>query len=415
MVQHERADQVQQGQPDSDVPARLLARLTEVFLTALRLGVTSFGGPVAHIGYFRAEYVTRRRWLDERTFADLLALSQLLPGPASSQLGIAIGTLRAGRLGGFVAWLGFTMPSAILLILFAYGISTVDDIADAAWLRGLKIAVVPVVALAVWSMAQTLTPDRSRATFAIAAAVALLLAPGAGWQFVVIIVGGVLGWLILRQETDQPDAGKPRFSRTFGLVSLALFAILLITVSIASETVSNRWMELFASFYRSGSLVFGGGHVVLPLLEAEVVEPGWIDRDGFVAGYGAAQAVPGPLFTFSAYLGSSISFAPALWLGGLFALGAIFLPSFLLIWGGLPFWDRLRSNGPFRNAMLGVNAAVVGLLLAALYDPVWTSAIGNAEDFALAVVLLGLLAVWKLPPWSVVGIAALGGIVIDAI
>ncbi len=415
MVQHGDTDHAQPAQPDTAMSANLPARLAEVFFTALRLGVTSFGGPVAHIGYFKAEYVTRRKWLDDRTFADLLALSQLMPGPASSQLGIAIGTLRAGKLGGFLAWLGFTMPSAILLILFAYGISTVDDISDAAWLRGLKIAVVPVVALAVWSMAQTLAPDRTRATFAIAAAVAMLLAPGAGWQIVVIVAGGVLGWLVLRQETDQPDEGKPRFGRAFGIGSLALFAILLITVSIASETVSNSWVELFASFYRSGSLVFGGGHVVLPLLEAEVVEPGWIDQNSFVAGYGAAQAVPGPLFTFSAFLGSSINFAPALWLGGLFALGAIYLPSFLLIWGGLPFWDRLRSNAPFRNAMLGVNAAVVGLLLAALYDPVWTSAIGNAEDFALGVVLLGLLAVWKLPPWTVVGVAALGGIMIDAI
>ncbi len=415
MVQHESTGQVDSDDGETSAPASLLARLAEVFLTALRLGVTSFGGPVAHIGYFRAEYVNRRKWLDDRTFADLLALSQLLPGPASSQLGIAIGTVRAGRLGGFVAWLGFTMPSAVLLILFAYGISTIDDIADAAWLHGLKIAVVPVVALAVWTMARTLAPDRSRATLAIAAAVTMLLAPGAAWQIVVIAGGGFLGWVFLRQEKDRPGKASSRFGRKFGIGSLVLFVVLLVGLSITSETVSNRWTEVFASFYRSGSLVFGGGHVVLPLLEAEVVEPGWITRDGFVAGYGAAQAVPGPLFTFSAYLGSIIDFAPTLWLGGLFALGAIFLPSFLLVWGGLPFWDRLRSNGPFRNAMLGVNAVVVGLLLAALYDPVWTSAIGNAEDFALATLLFGLLAIWKLPPWTVVGIAALGGIVIDAI
>lgn len=392
-----------------------MARLAEVFLVALRLGVTSFGGPVAHIGYFREEYVSRRKWLDERSFADLLGLSQLLPGPASSQLGIAIGTLRAGRLGGFLAWLGFTMPSAILLVLFAYGISEIDDIAGSAWLHGLKIAVVAIVGLAVWSMARTLAPDRPRATLAIAAAVAMLLAPGAAWQIAVIAGGGVIGWLVLRQDEDQPGEARSRLGRKFGIGSLALFAALLIGLSIASETVNHRWTEVFASFYRSGSLVFGGGHVVLPLLQAEVVEPGWVTEDSFVAGYGAAQAVPGPLFTFSAYLGSLISFAPQQWVGGLFALGAIFLPSFLLIWGGLPFWDRLRSNEPFRNAMLGVNAAVVGLLLAALYNPVWTSAIRQPEDFALAAILFALLALWKLPPWLVVGLAALGGIAIDAI
>ncbi len=390
-------------------------RLSEVFLTALRLGLTSFGGPVAHIGYFREEYVNRRRWLDDRTFGDLLALSQFLPGPASSQLGIAIGTLRAGRLGGFIAWLGFTMPSAVLLILFAYGISNVDDISGSAWLRGLKIAVVPIVALAVWSMAKTLAPDRQRASLALAAAVVMLLVPGVGWQFAVIVGGGVIGWIALRSDELNSQGDRPRLGSKFGIAALVVFFVLLAGLSITSEAVANRWAEIFTSFYRSGSLVFGGGHVVLPLLEAEVVEPGWVGQDSFVAGYGAAQAVPGPLFTFSAYLGANISFAPALWIGGLFALGAIFLPSFLLIWGGLPFWDRMRSNSHFRNAMLGTNAAVVGLLLAALYDPVWTSAIGNAEDFALALVLFGLLAVWKLPPWTVVGIAALGGFVIDAI
>ena len=399
----------------TSTPTNRVARLVEVFLVALRLGVTSFGGPVAHIGYFRTEYVERRKWLDERSFADLLALSQLLPGPASSQLGIAIGTLRAGKLGGFVAWLGFTMPSAVLLIAFAYGVSAVDDISDAAWLHGLKIAVVSVVALAVWSMARTLTPDRPRVTVAIAAAVIMLVLSDALWQIAVIVGGGVIGWLVLRQESDQPEASTFKIGRKFGLSMLIMFGVLLIGLSIASEAVNDRWTEIFASFYRSGSLVFGGGHVVLPLLEAEVVEPGWVSEDGFVAGYGAAQAIPGPLFTFSAYLGSVIDFAPFLWLGGLFALGAIFLPSFLLVWGGLPFWDRLRSNAPFRNGMLGVNAAVVGLLLAALYDPVWTSAILRPEDFALAAVLFGLLAIWKLPPWLVVGIAALGGIVIDAI
>lgn len=393
-----------------------ISRLVEVLLTSLRLGLTSFGGPTAHIGYFRTEYVERRKWLDDRSFADLLALSQLLPGPASSQLGIAIGTLRAGRIGGFIAWLGFTMPSAALLILFAYGVSAVDDIADAAWLHGLEIAVVAVVALAVWSMAKTLAPDRQRATIAVAGAVVMLLAPGAAWQIAVIAGGALIGWALLRDETREEEAiEETRLGRRFAIGALVLFAGLLIGLSIFSEAVNNRWADVFASFYRSGSLVFGGGHVVLPLLEAEVVQPGWVGEETFVAGYGAAQAVPGPLFTFSSFLGSSMDFAPQLWIGGLYALGAIFLPSFLLIWGGLPFWDRLRTNRSFRNAMLGVNAAVVGLLLAALYDPVWTSTILRPEDFALAGVLFALLALWKMPPWLVVGIAALGGIVIDQI
>ncbi len=396
-------------------PGSSLSRVAEVFLVALRLGLTSFGGPVAHIGYFRTEYVNRRRWIDDRTFADFLALSQFLPGPASSQLGIAIGTLRAGRIGGFAAWLGFTMPSAVLLILFAYGLSNVDDISDAPWLRGLKIAVVPVVVLAVWSMAKTLAPDRSRSAIVIAASVLMLLTSDAYWQFIAIVAGGAIGWVVLRGEASSDAGQTARLGQKTGLALLALFFVLLIGLSVGSETIQNRWLEIFSSFYRSGSLVFGGGHVVLPLLEAEVVETGWVSTDQFVAGYGASQAIPGPLFTFSAYLGSVISFAPALWIGGLFALGAIFLPSFLLMWGGMPLWDRMRSIEGFRNAMLGVNSAVVGLLLAALYDPVWTSSVRNSEDFALALVLFGLLGVLKLPPWAVVGLAAAGGYVIDAL
>ena len=401
-------------------PGNVLA----VFLVALRLGLTSFGGPIAHIGYFREEYVSRRRWLDEHSFADLVALCQLLPGPASSQLGIAIGTLRAGPLGGFAAWLGFTMPSAIALIAFAYGIAQVDDVADAAWLHGLKVMVVAVVALAVWSMARTLCPDRPRQTMAIAAAAAMLLLSGAAWQVAVIVAGGVLGWAFLRQQAAQPVGQGYRTGRKFALAALAMFFILLIALPVASGIVRRSAgdgaslpptsVEVLSGFYTSGSLVFGGGHVVLPLLQEETVEPGWVTQDEFVAGYGAAQAVPGPLFTFAAYLGASIDgFMPAEWLGGLFTLGAIFLPSFLLVWGALPFWDRLRTNAAARRAVMGINAAVVGLLLAALYDPVWTSAISTPEDFALAVALFGLLAIWKLPPWLVVGIAAAGGMALE--
>jgi chromate transporter len=401
-------------------PARLLA----VFLVALRLGLTSFGGPIAHLGYFREEYVARRKWLDERSFADLVALCQLLPGPASSQLGIAVGTLRAGPLGGFAAWLGFTMPSAIALIAFAYGVAAIDDVADAAWLHGLKVMVVAVVALAVWSMARTLCPDRPRATMAIASAAAMLLLPGALWQVAVIVAGGVLGWAFLRQQTPRAAGQSYRLSRRLALASMALFLILLIALPIAAGIVRRSQesdtaaaatsTEVLSGFYTAGSLVFGGGHVVLPLLEVETVDRGWVTEDEFVAGYAAAQAVPGPLFTFSAYLGATIDgFMPAEWLGGLFALGAIFLPSFLLVWGVLPFWDRLRASGTARSAIMGINAAVVGLLLAALYDPVWVSAIAEPEDFALALALFALLAVWKLPPWLVVGLAAAGGIALE--
>jgi chromate transporter len=397
-----------------------IRRLAIVFLVALRLGVTSFGGPVAHLGYFRSEYVVRRRWLDEKAFADLIALCQLLPGPASSQLGIAVGMLRAGPLGGFLAWLGFTLPSAIALIVFAYGVSAIGDVAGSAWLHGLKIAVVAVVALAVWSMAKSLAPDRQRASLAIAAAVAMLFATGAAWQIAVIAGGGALGWIFLRDGAAVADTGDgygaSRRGRAFAIGALALFSLLLIGLSIAAGAFDNRPADVFASFYRSGSLVFGGGHVVLPLLQAETAGPGWVSADEFVAGYGAAQAVPGPLFTFSAFLGSSIDgLMPYRWLGGLFALGAIFLPSFLLVWGALPFWGALRTSRPVRSAMMGVNAAVVGLLLAALYNPVWTNAITAPEDFALALALFVLLAFWKLPPWIVVGLAALGGIAIEAV
>ena len=389
--------------------------LLEVLLVALRLGLTSFGGPVAHIGYFRAEYVERRGWLSEERFAELVALCQFLPGPASSQLGIAIGTGRAGYLGGLLAWLGFTLPSAIALAAFAYGVHEFGG-DGGGWLDGLKIAAVAVVAYALWGMGRTLTPDKPRITIAVAAAAALLLTGGVVAQVLVIVGGGVLGFALLKPGEAQPagDVGRRTGARV-GLLALALFALALVALPALTRVSDNEPLAVADSFYRSGSLVFGGGHVVLPLLEAEVVPTERVTKDEFLAGYGAAQAVPGPLFTFSAYLGTVMGVLEPWWLGGLLALAAIFLPSFLLVWGVLPFWERLRGYVAARRALLGVNAAVVGILLAALYDPVWTSAIDAPEDFAMGAVAFVLLAFWRTPPWLVVALAALAGAAMAAV
>lgn len=392
-----------------------ISRLLEVLLVALRLGLTSFGGPVAHIGYFREEYVVRRRWLSDERFAELVALCQFLPGPASSQLGIAIGTGRAGYLGGFLAWLGFTVPSAAALAAFAYGVHEFGG-NGGGWLDGLKIAAVAVVAFALWGMGRTLTPDRPRITIAVVAAAALLLTGGVAAQVLVIIGGAVLGlWLLRPGEAQQTgDAGR-RTGAKIGVLLLVLFAVVLLALPAVVRVVDNEPLSVADSFYRSGSLVFGGGHVVLPLLEAEVVPTELVTKDEFLAGYGAAQAVPGPLFTFSAYLGTAMGILDPWWLGGLLALVVIFVPSFLLVWGVLPFWERLRGIAPVRRGLLGVNAAVVGILLAALYDPVWTSAVDAPEDFALGAVAFVLLAFWKTPPWLVVALAALAGAVMAAV
>lgn len=387
-----------------------LGSFLEVFIAASRLGLTSFGGPVAHLGYFRQEYVERRRWLDEHTYADLVALCQLLPGPASSQVGIAIGIKRAGLLGGLAAWLGFTIPSAVALILFAYGVTAIGDVADSGWLGGLKIAAVAVVALAVWSMAKNLCPDRPRATVAIVSAIVMLAWPTAIGQVIIVVVAGIVGWRLFSE--GQPESGLVQqfpIGRAVAVSSLALFGILLVGLPLATQFSSNNHLQVFDSFFRAGSLVFGGGHVVLPLLQAQVVPPGWVGNQEFIAGYGAAQAVPGPLFTFSAYLGTMLYGGPNAWMGGVFTLTAIFLPSFLLVIGAVPFWDRLRGLRSFRGATRGINAAVVGLLLAALYHPVGTSAIRGSEDFGLALAAFALLALWKWPPWLVVVLSALGG------
>ncbi|HKW92473.1 MAG TPA: chromate efflux transporter, partial [Methylomirabilota bacterium] len=377
----------------------------EVLQAATRLGLTSFGGPVAHLAYFRDDYVVRRRWIDERTYADLVALCQFLPGPASSQVGIAVGILRAGLLGGLAAWIGFTLPSAIVLVLFGLGIRGLD-LTGAGWLHGLKIAAVAVVAQAVWGMARALCPDRERATIAILAALAMSAWPTAGGQVVVIVLAGLVGVRLLAGTAPAPaSTGRVPVGRPLAIGALAVFFALLLGLPIVRYLAPSHPLAVFDSFYRAGSLVFGGGHVVLPLLQAAVVPPGWVSNSAFLAGYGAAQAVPGPLFTFAGYLGAVMQAPPSGWAGAVLALVAIFLPSFLLVVGVLPFWHALRARAGFQAALRGINAAVVGLLLAALYNPVWTSAITAPADFALALAAFGLLALWSAPPWLVVALA----------
>ena len=379
-----------------------MSRVFEVLLVATRLGLTSFGGPIAHIGYFRDEYVVRRGWLTEQRFSELVALCQFLPGPASSQLGMAIGMRRAGFFGALAAWLGFTLPSAIALVLFAYGVEELGGEAS-EWLHGLKVVAVAVVALALWGMSKTLAPDRSRVTIAVLSAAALLFTNGVAIQLAVIAGGAVLGLALLRPTaSEQAPPPDKQTGAGVGALALIVFLALLLALPIANHLLDNFPLAIADSFYRSGALVFGGGHVVLPILEAEVVPTGWVTKDDFLAGYGAAQAIPGPLFTFAAYLGTATGVLSPKWLGGLLTLGAIFLPSLLLVVGVLPFWERLRGFTHVRGALLGVNAAVVGILLAALYDPVWTSAITSPEDFALAAAAFALLAFWKAPPWLVV-------------
>ncbi len=388
----------------------------EVLGVFLKLGVTSFGGPIAHLGYFRTEIVERRRWLDERSYADLVALAQFLPGPASSQVGIAIGQLRAGWGGALAAWLGFTLPSAIALVLFAYGIAALGDGAGGGWLHGLKVVAVAVVAQAVLGMMRTLAPDRERATLAVLAAAFVLLVPTAWAQIAAIVLGGIAGMLVLRREAPAAYAALPlSVSRTAGALMLLAFLALLVGLPLLAAAVPAQSIKLADAFYRAGSLVFGGGHVVLPLLQAEVVPPGWVGNDSFLAGYGAAQAVPGPLFTFAAYLGAVMGPQPNGWLGASICLLAIFLPAFLLTIGALPFWDVLRSQPLAQAALAGVNAGVVGLLLAALYHPVWSAGIASAGDFALAALAFLLLFMWRVPPWIVVLLGAAGGAAIAAL
>lgn len=385
------------------------ASVWEVLRVSTKLGLTSFGGPVAHLGYFHDEYVRRRKWMDERSYADLVALCQFLPGPASSQVGIGIGIARAGLWGGFAAWAGFTLPSVVALALFAFVLQGYD-LANAGWIHGLKIVAAAIVAHAIVGMGQKLTPDRDRVTIAAAAATITLLWPEAYVQVFLILVSGMLG-LRLYRGSKETAGHHIQISIRKGVAvgCLALFFVLLVTLPLLRQAADIEWIALFDSFYRSGSLVFGGGHVVLPLLEREVVPTGWVSQEHFLAGYSAAQAVPGPLFTFAGYLGAMS--------GGMTGVAAatiaIFLPSFLLVVGVLPFWSELRSNPNVQGALVGINAAVVGILLAALYDPLWTTAILSTADFALALLLFIMLVYWRLPPWIVVVVGAIGGVLLE--
>lgn len=381
-----------------------------VFLVFLRLGLTSFGGPIAHLGYFRTEFVERRRWLDDRGYSDLVALCQFLPGPASSQVGMALGLGRAGWSGLLAAWAGFTLPSAIALILFAFGIAQYQGLAASGWVHGLKVVAVAVVAQAVWGMAKSLCPDRPRAALAILAALLTLFLPSATGQVIAIVVAGLLGrWGL---KLSQPAGGQPHaypVSRKLGVVALLLFALPLVGLPPWAAASGSSVLALLEGVYRAGALVFGGGHVVLPLLQATVVPSGAVSNADFLAGYGAAQAVPGPLFTFAAYLGAVAQGPLHGWWGGLALLGVVFLPALLVLVGALPFWESLRHRQGIQTTMAGINAGVVGILLSALYDPVWTSAIQNRADFGLALAAFGLLVIGKAPPVLVVVLASAAG------
>jgi len=402
-----------------------LPRTVEVFLAFLRLGLTSFGGPVAHLGYFRNEFVERRRWLDDHDYSDLVALCQFLPGPASSQVGIALGLSRAGWPGALAAWCGFTLPSAFALMLFAWGIARHAEFAASGIVHGLKLAAVAVVAQAVWGMARSLCPDRPRAGIAIGAALLTLLLPSALAQVGAIVVAGFVGWRQLSAPDSAPAAHRSYgVSKRAGALAIAAFLALLVVLPLWASASGSAFATLVDGFYRAGALVFGGGHVVLPLLQSAVVSGGFVDAETFTAGYGAAQAVPGPLFTFAAYLGA-VAQAPVAeaagsaagqaaawiggWRGGVSMLVAIFVPAFLLVVGALPFWEALRRRAGIRSAVAGVNAGVVGILLAALYDPVWTSAVHSRADFALALAAFGLLVRARASPVVVVALAALAG------
>lgn len=396
-------------------PTRHPGTIASVFWAFLRLGLTSFGGPVAHLGYFRDAFVARRKWLSDRDYADLVALCQFLPGPASSQVGMAIGLQRAGIGGLVAAWLGFTMPSAIVLVAVAFGVASLGDAAGVGWLAGLKAAAVAVVAQAVIAMAKSLTPDARRATIAGAAMIVLLLVPHPAVQVAVIVGGGVAGLLCLRggvpDESTRTTFAVPTSARA-GVAALAGFVLLLVLLPVAVALTGDPTIRLIDVFYRAGSLVFGGGHVVLPLLEAEVVQTGLVDQATFLAGYGAAQAVPGPLFTFAAFLGASATSGPTGLVGAGVALLAVFLPGALLVIGVLPFWATLRNSRLAQQALLGVNAAVVGVLAAALYDPMFTHGITSPGTLALAVAIFIAQTKWNLPAWAAVIAAGAIGLLV---
>ena len=392
---------------DYNSPQQARGGVREVLGVFLKLGLTSFGGPVAHLGYFRDELVTRRKWLGESAYADLVALCQFLPGPASSQVGFALGLMRAGWGGALAAFLAFTLPSALILLVLALTAARIESAVGLGMLHGLKIVAVAIVAQAVWGMARSLCPDKERAAIAVAAVVLLAFMPGAVGMMGSILLGAVAG-LGLGKGAAMSGVHLPvPVSRPAGVAALALFALLLAGLPVLAGL--GQGLALADSFYRAGSLVFGGGHVVLPLLQAEIVTPGWVSEDAFLAGYGAAQAVPGPLFTFAAWLGAVMGPEPNGLAGAAIALVALFLPGFLILIAALPFWDRFRRKAWAQSAMQGANAAVVGILGAALYSPVFTGAIGGMPDFALALTCFVALTAWKAPPWAVVLLAAAGG------
>ena len=375
----------------------------EVFAAFLMLGLTSFGGPVAHLGYFRDAFVTRRRWVDEADYADLVGLCQFLPGPASSQVGFAVGLLRAGPLGALAAWTAFTLPSAALMVAFAYGAASFSGPLGLAVIHGLKLVAVAIVAQAVFGMSRTLAPDPARSGIAVAA-LALVTLVGGGIGQVGAIIGGALAGLLFCRSNVATATNSLRFpvSRAAAIVCLVSFIVLLLGLPLIYAVTGSQPIAALDAFYQSGALVFGGGHVILPLLHAQLVRPGWISETSFLAGYGAAQAVPGPLFTFAAYLGAAMRLGPNGLIGAVLALAAVFLPGLLILVAALPFWNSLRSKSAAQAALRGANAAVVGILAAALYDPVWTSAVLVPEDFLIAAAGFVALVSWKLPPWIVV-------------
>jgi chromate transporter len=382
----------------------------EVLTVFLKLGLSSFGGPVAHIGYFREEFVVRRRWLDDAAFSDLVALCQFLPGPASSQVGFSIGLIRAGYLGGLAAWTGFTLPSAIALLLFAYGAATLGGPAGLGLLHGLRLVAVAIVAQAIWGMARTLCPDRQRASIAAIAALIVLFSTSSFGQVAAILFGGIAGLRLCRTPPPaSAGAIAVPVSRNAGVASLVIFIVLLAGLPLL-RALGSPQVALFDAFYRSGALVFGGGHVVLPLLRDAFVAPGWVSDDTFLAGYGAAQAIPGPLFTFAAYLGAVAQPSPHAATGAALGLIGIFLPGMLILIGMLPFWEAFRARAGAQAAVRGINAAVVGILGGAFYDPVWTSSVKTTGDFSVALIGFVLLIMWQAPPVLVVVIGAIAGV-----
>jgi chromate transporter len=393
-------------------PARTNGTALEVLAAFLKLGLTSFGGPVAHLGYFREEFVVRRKWLDERAYGDLIALCQFLPGPASSQVGFSIGLKRAGWRGALAAWTGFTLPSAAALVLFAYGSQAMQGALGTGVLHGLKLVAVAIVAQAVWGMARGFCPDRERAAIAAVAAIIVAIAPTSGGQLCTILFGAAAGFFLYRNAPQGSEEGHPlgvSLSRRAATAAFALFLLLLTGLPVVRDVMQARAIALFEAFYRSGALVFGGGHVVLPLLRETVVAPGFVSDDAFLAGYGAAQAVPGPLFTFSAYLGTLAQPAPNGVAGAVIALVGIFLPGMLVLVAALPFWESFRSLAVAQALMRGVNAAVVGLLGAALYDPIFVSSVTTHADFGLALAGFVLLVFWRVPPIVIVFLGAMSG------